>query len=290
MFEKWDVSDLPSAKLIGEFESGSAEWHELRASGVGGSQVGAIMGLNPWESAFSLWAKQLGLIEDRASSLAMRAGNFFERPVKEFWLTENPGWTLFETGTWQSKQYPWCHANPDGILVDENGELVLLEIKTSRYPMGELPAHYRAQVLWYLWILGLKRAKLVAWVSGSEFEEFDIVFDQFEADVMFAAVKRWWDCVESGEQPEWDGSTATYEIVRQLHPDIDVDGVVDLGELGVALVNAQSDVDSAQTLLNELKSRTLDFMGDAKTGMVDDRVVAVRSARNGGIPFLTVKK
>ena len=127
-------------------------------------------------------------------------------------------------------------------------------------------------------------------MPGSEFEEFDIVYDEFDVQVMVDAVKRWWACVENGEQPEWDGSTATYEIVRQLHPDIDADGVVDLGELGVALVNAQTDADAAQSLLTELKSRTLDFMGKAKTATVGDRVVAVRSARNGGSPFLTIKK
>jgi hypothetical protein len=55
-------------------------------------------------------------------------------------------------------------------------------------------------------------------------------------------------------------------------------------------VNAQSDADAAQALLTELKSRTLDAMGNAKTAVVDDHVVATRSARNGGTPFLTIKK
>jgi len=285
----WDVTDLPTASLLGSFENGSAAWHELRSQGVGGSEVGAILGLNPWESAYSLWAKKCGLMPDRESSMAMRAGTFFEKPIKEFWLAENPGWLLFETGTWASKSLPWCHANPDGILVDANGELTLLEIKTSRYPMNEVPAHYRAQVMWYLHILGIERGKLVAWVGGNEFQEFDIVYDRFEAEANEKRVTEWWDCVESAEAPEWDGSTATYEVVRYLHPDI-TDEVVDLGQLGVALSNAQVAADSTQALLTELKSRTLDFMGMAKTGVVDDRVVAVRSARNGGLPFLTVKK
>lgn len=281
---------MPNAVLIGEFENGSPEWHELRSQGVGGSDVGAILGLNPWESPYSLWARKSGLLPDKDSSLAMRAGNFFEKSIKEFWLSENPGWDLVEVGTFASKDHPWCHANPDGLLVDPNGEVVLLEIKTSRYPMPELPKHYEAQVMWYLHVLGLKRGKLVAWVSGSEFQEFDIVYDSFDAEAMFARVKHWWGLFESGEAPDWDGATATYEAVRWVNPEIDKDGVVDLGELGVALVNAQSDVDAASSLLNELKSRTMDFMGSAKTAVVDDRVVAVRSARNGGAPFLTVKK
>lgn len=290
MITDWDVTDLPDAALLGSFVSGSAEWHELRSQGVGGSQVGTVLGLNPWESAFTLWAKTCGLIEDRESSLAMRAGSFFERPIKEFWLQENPGYEILETGTWRSKSHPFAHANPDGILKSPDGSLSILEIKTSRYPWNEIPPHYKAQVLWYMAVLGIKKGKLVAWVSGSEFHEFDIEWNEFEANVMFTAVKRWWDCVQSGEQPEWDGSTSTYETVKLLHPEIDPDGVVELGELGVALVNAQSDVDAATALVTELKSRTLDAMGDAKSGVVDDRVVAVRSSRNGGTPFLTIKK
>lgn len=290
MITDWEVTDLPDAVLLGSFVSGSDEWHELRSQGVGGSQVGTVLGLNPWESAFTLWAKTCGLIEDRESSLAMRAGSFFERPIKEFWLQENPGYEILETGTWRSKSHPFAHANPDGILKSPDGSLSILEIKTSRYPWNEIPPHYKAQVLWYMAVLGIKKGKLVAWVSGSEFHEFDIEWNEFEANVMFTAVKRWWDCVQTGEQPEWDGSTSTYETVKLLHPDIDPDGVVELGELGVALVNAQSDADAATVLLTELKSRTLDAMGNAKSGVVDDRVVAVRSSRNGGTPFLTIKK
>ena len=288
----WDVTELGSAKLIGQFESGSEEWHELRSQGVGGSQVGTVLGLNPWESAYALWARQVGLIEAKESSLAMRLGNLFEPVIKEAWLSENPGYQIFETGTWQSTVpgLEWCHANPDGIIVDENGELQILEVKMSRYPWDVVPAHYRAQVLWYMHILGIHKAKLVALFGGNDIQTFDIEYGQFEAETNLALVKRWWDCVQEERKPEWDGSTSTYEVVRQLHPDIDPDASVDLGQLGVELSLAQSEFDKADAHLRELKSRTLDAMGSAKSGLVDDMVVATRSARGGGLPFLTVKK
>lgn len=288
--KKWNVTELPSAKLIGEFESGSEAWHELRSQGVGGSQVGAILGVNPWESAFSLWARQLGLIEPKESSLAMRLGNLFEPVIKEAWLSENPEYEIYETGTWQSTKpgWEWCHANPDGIL-SRDGELEILEVKMSRYPWDEVPPHYKAQVLWYMWILGIRKAKLVALFGGNDIQTFEIEWDEFAAQANAEMVARWWDCVESGEQPDWDGSTATYEVVRQIHPDI-TDESVDLGQLGVELSLAQREFDKVESHLRELKSRTLDFMGSAKTGVVDEVIVATRSARNGGLPFLTVKK
>jgi len=42
------------AKLLGVFDNGTSEWHEVRADGIGGSEIGTILGLNRWESAFYL--------------------------------------------------------------------------------------------------------------------------------------------------------------------------------------------------------------------------------------------
>ena len=49
---------------LGVYDSGSAEWNELRSKGIGGSEIGTIMCFNPWESAFALWAKRTGQIPD----------------------------------------------------------------------------------------------------------------------------------------------------------------------------------------------------------------------------------
>ena len=72
------------------------------------------------------------------------------------------------------------------------------------------------------------------------------------------------------------------------------DSGVELGDLGVYLSNAQSDLDKATTHLTELKSRTLDALGSAKYGYVEvngEQVnVAVRSVNKNGIVSLTVKK
>ena len=218
----------------------------------------------------------------------MRAGSFFERPVKEFWLQENPGWELFETGTWVSKSVPWAVANPDGILRDADGNLVLLEIKTSRYPVSELPLSYRAQVMWYLWILGLERAKVV-YMSGFELFEFDVLFDSFEAEANFDVVSRWWNYVEHGVQPDWDGAANTLETVREMNPDIDAGLSVELGQLGNDLLTSVAELSVCEGRVRELKCRVLDVMGSAKSGLVDGVERVIRSARKGGTPFLTVK-
>ena len=70
------------AVWVGEADSGSDEWHAMRRTGIGGSDIGTIMGLNPFESAFGLWAKRTGQIADPpVNNWSVKFGNAFEEPI-----------------------------------------------------------------------------------------------------------------------------------------------------------------------------------------------------------------
>ena len=64
IFQVYEGETFNGALNLGVYDSGSAEWNELRSKGIGGSEIGTIMGFNPWESAFALWAKRTGQIPD----------------------------------------------------------------------------------------------------------------------------------------------------------------------------------------------------------------------------------
>lgn len=284
-------------KFLGNHESGSAEWLALREGEgvVTGTLVGQIAGLNPWESAFTAWAKATGKIPNQVKqSLAMRFGQVFEEPIKQVWSEQNPAYVIHSNvGTWAHNDFDWARANPDGLLTYPDGSEGILEIKTARVPFDEVPPHYVAQVLWYCFVMGLKKAKLVALFSGNDLREFDIEFNEWDFSALFEAVLRWRECVLNDTKPDWDGSASTFETVKLLNPTIEDSGA-DLGDLGQHLQNAQSEFDKAAELLQELKSRTLDSMGEAKFGFVDvsgeQYVVCTRSVNRNGVVSLTVKK
>ena len=69
-----------------------------------------------------------------------------------------------------------------------------------------------------------------------------------------------------------------------------MDDEVDFGELGVDLFFAQTLADSYILQVTELKSKILDKMGKAKYGLLNGKVIATRSSRAGGVPYLTIKK
>lgn len=281
---------FPSAKLIGSFEPGSPEWHELRKNAVGGSQVGAILGLNPWESAVTAYYKATGEITDVVfPSMSMRLGTKLEAPILEIFAEEHPELTVFTTGTYAAVDADWQHANPDALYQDADGNWGIVEVKFSRDYWSAPPAHYVAQVRWYMRVLGIQKALIVA-LAGSTYQEFEIGFDQFEIDAMVQAVTRFRHHVEKRVQPDWDGSASTYETVRALNPAIDSSATEELGDLGMWLSLAKSDMEAAEIKYRELQSRTLNAMGSAKFGAVDDRVIVQRQQRGQGAPFLTWKK
>lgn len=282
------VAKMGKARIIGRWESNSAEWHEARSKGIGGSQVGTILGLNPWESAYTAWAKASGLIDDeREPTLAMQLGTLFEQPLIELASKVN-NITFVQTGTWQSIEHDWVHANPDALFEYPDGEPGVLEIKYSRSAWWDgVPKHYEAQVKWYLWTLGLKRGMIFA-LAGGEIQQIDIELNEFEAEATFEQVSQWWQCVQDKTPPAWDGSKSTYETVRKMAPD-GKEEVKDLGDLGVQLLAAQAIYDEADDRLTELKSRVLAYMNGAKYGNILNQQLIQVQYRNGK-PFITYKK
>ena len=285
-------------KFLGDFEAGSDEWLSLRQGEavVTGTLVGQICGVNPWESAFTAWAKATGRIPNEVKqSLPMRFGQVFEAGIKQVWGEQNPDYKVEDAGgTWAEDMNDWARANPDGLLTWPDGRKGILEIKTSRFPFDELPLHYRYQVLWYCFVMGFTKGKVVVLFGGSDLKEFDVDFDPYEFSAMMVAVKRWRECVLSDEKPEWDGSDSTYQTVRDLSPIYTTDVPVDLGDLGMHLQNAQSDADKAYAHLQMLKSMALDNLGSASRGVVNvggqEYVVCSRSVNKNGVVSLTVKK
>lgn len=275
---------------MGMPESGSKEWHELRSGGIGGSEIGTIMGLNPFESAFGLWAKRTGQIPDPPiDNWSVRFGKAFEEPILKMWQTENPDWEVFLTGTWRHGKFPYLQANPDALAKHrKTGEWIVVEVKTSRAFWDGVPPAYRCQVLHYMDVLHLDRGVIVG-VAGWNWEEHFIDRDDFEIETQRMHATRFWEHLEKHVQPAWDGSKATYEAQRQMNPNI-VDEEVELGVLGEQLIQAQLAFEDAERDVLQLKSEVLHRMGAAKHGLVDGERVVSRQARGNGTPWLVIRK
>jgi len=281
------IEALGFGRYLGAFEPNSPEWHEAR-KGIGGSDIGALMDKSPWKSAFQLWAEKTGQISDQVeASMPMKLGTAFEPAIRKLFQDENDAWlTVHETGTWESKANPILKANPDGIIEWKDGELGVLEIKFTRQYWDELPEHYNLQVQHYLQVLGLERGLVVA-VAGGDWKEFEVVWDDSLQKDMKRRVRAFYGLVTSNKAPEYDGSTSTYETVRQLSEGLE-EGEIELGSLWSNLLVAKSEADHAANAFQAHKSAVLAFMNGIKYGLYQGEKVIALQARNGK-PFITFK-
>lgn len=293
-----DLQDkIHAAHHIGTFDSNSPEWHALRLRGIGGSDVAGILGLSPWNSPFKVWAVKTGKLDDSfVPSEAAEWGNRLEPLVLDKIEEEFPDYKIYRNvGTWANNERPWQLANPDALYETPDGRLGIIEVKTSRYEdgweNGQPPVHYQTQVQWYAQTLGLDAPILVAALfSGSKFRVFELEVNKFQQDMFLAEVEKFRDdYIVLDVKPDFDGSMATYETVRDLNPNIE-DVKCELGDLGMYYMLAVDDFQQAETHLNEMKSRVLDAMGTAKRGLVNEEWIVTRQARGAGKPYLVNKK
>ncbi len=282
---------LLEAVLLGDFANGSQEWHDLRdePGAIGGSDIAPIAGLSQWESAITKWAKKTKQIPDEIQpNMSMRLGTKLEAPILEIFTEEHPELTVYETGTWANKENPWARSNPDGLYQLEDGTWGIVEVKFSRDYWTGVPQAYRAQVLWYMKVFGIRQAKLVA-LAGSSYQEYDIEWDEFEAQILWDAAIRFREAVLEMKMPYWDGSNSTLETIRALSPGI-TDTEVDLDELGMHYINSVTEFEKANAKMTELKARVIQAMDGAKRGLIfGEHWLSLRS-RAGGAPYLHQEK
>lgn len=144
-----------------------AEWLELRRNGIGGSDAGAIMGLNKYSTPLSVYLakKDMSHFEGNA---ATEWGNILEDPIRQKAKEELGIQIETVPGMLTSREHPFMNANLDGLVfVDGEKEIAGNivsglgghEIKTSRtgdgFTADEIPDSYYCQVQHYMAVTGL---------------------------------------------------------------------------------------------------------------------------------------
>lgn len=280
--------------LLGEWTPDQPEWHEARASRLGGSEIAAVLGLSPWQSKFSLWCAKTGAITDSLDAPELEWGRRLEPVLRERFEESRPGWLRLPTGTFVHPERTWQLANPDGLYAADPDRTVLWEGKTARSgdEWGEdggsqIPVYYLAQVRWYLDVLGLREAWVSVLIAGSDYREYRVEQDDTDVELLRTAGAEFIASLTAGDRPDIDDHSATYRAVRLAHPDID-DLDVDIpAGLAADYERALLDVDTAEKTKSRLAALVLDAVGSGRRAVCDGRTIATRiPGRGSNPPFL----
>lgn len=292
------------ATYLGCFDPGSPEWHAARSNGIGGSEISAVLGLSPFESRFSLWHRKAGAIGPVELDDVMEWGHRLEGAVLGKWADNHDDDLDVHPGTFARDG--WMIANPDALVIDYErsdrpGEPLLtrrtievVEAKTSPFGDGytddAVPPHVRCQVLWYLGVLGLPVGHVAVLIGGHDYREYRIEFDAAEFELLAQAGAEFMASLEAGHRPDIDEHSATYEAIRELHPDIDGSEHELSNAVARRFLISRTQKATADRLWTEARSMVADEMGDAAKATWDGQTIARRQARGDGTPYVVAAR
>ncbi len=187
-----------------------------RKSGLGGSDIAAICGMNPYKTAMDVWREKTStdMPDEDIDNLNMSVGNALESLVADTYLRHRnegnidfakPGVEMYETDTVIHPEYSYLRANVDRLVSDGS----VLEIKTAlsfgsqKLWREGIPEYHRYQIAFYAYVLNAPYADVAVLCVGERSPRYyryerDAVFETYIIDTAHAF---WNNCVLNSEPP-----------------------------------------------------------------------------------------
>ena len=186
---------------------------------ITGSKVGAIIGVNEYCSAYTMFARMKGVELWPEQTMKMRAGQYAEEMIEK-WCKEEWGWDVqrppeaFKT----HPNYNFLGGSVDRLRKDQNGKFdAILEFKNVSRSWEVVPSYYEAQCRFYsiLWDLP---AILVACFGGCDFQSFEIPRDKTIEKFLLDKCLAFWENLQADIWPEPNASRETYTSIKARYP------------------------------------------------------------------------
>lgn len=197
-------------------------WLKNRMNGIGGSEISAIIGQNPYMDNQTLWELKTGRrqAEDISDKPYVQYGTQAEMHLRGLFRLDFPQFKVefVDNNSWTNSKFPWARASLDGWLTDQDGRRGVLEIKTSEILQSmqkerwnqQIPMNYYCQCLMYMAVIEADfaciKAQLKSVFDGVPYlqtkhyfiERSDV---QDDIDYLMKEGERFWGYVQRDEMP-----------------------------------------------------------------------------------------
>lgn len=280
------METMAKAKLImtvEEAEKDHNKWVELRNTGLGGSDAGVVMGVNPYKSRLTLWMEKTGQKEaDDLSEVEAVQWGIRNEPNIADWFSDVTGKKLRKCGTLRSEQHPWLLANVDRMVVGENAGL---EIKTAgvkqsgRWRGEEVPDEYYCQCQHYMLVTGCDKWYIAVLIGGNKAIWKEIPRNESFIGELFNKEAGFWTLVENKIMPSVDGLEDTKNSLNILFPKavpdkfIELESTEKLEQLFHDYEEYKNSIKTLGLLMTEIENKIKVLVGDNELALIGDHKV-----------------
>jgi putative phage-type endonuclease len=250
-----------------------AKWLADRRTGIGGTDIAAILSLSPYAGPIDVWMDKKSLSTPKTETPEMRMGKKMESVIRELY-EEETGFTVIQPGLCVHDSNPIIIGTPDGLVSPTSAlERRILEIKTSRSSQGwgeagtdQIPQHYLLQCIHYMAVCDCDYADVAVLIGGSDFRIYNLQRDvELERYLIETATAWWQKHIVGGVAPEIDGSEGAKRYLNYAYPRNVTplkEATAEINELLALLLNLRTELDLKELEKSKIENQIKAFVGD----------------------------
>lgn len=175
------------------------QWLAARRNGIGGSDIGAILGVSPFKTPVDVFLAKTQPNPVEETNERFYWGHALEQPIIDRFQLDNNVAIERPREISAHPEHKWMIANLDGIILFEKKGV--LEVKTvSAFGSkewgvegsDEVPLSYVAQCAWYMAVMNVDYAKIAALFGGNDYREFHIDRDYDLENMLISKGEEFW--------------------------------------------------------------------------------------------------
>lgn len=265
-----------------------------RTKYLGGSDIGAILGLSRFRTPLQVWQEKVGQEVPVRDSMPLRFGSFAEEFIALEYAKQTGSTVAEHPEPFLHPEHPFLAGHIDRFVLEPSCPLfggdgnlntkVLLECKTAN-PFAkddwgetgtdEVPMSYLVQCAWYLLLTGCDRADLAVFFSSSDFRIYTIHKDlELEKLLLERAVQFWHAHVLTNTPPPPICETDC----KLLYPKATASKSIELKDSTLALLKElpglNQTAQECEERISQIKQAVMQEMQDADTLLWQGKTIA----------------
>ena len=261
-----------------------------RSKYIGGSDIGAILGLSRFRSPIEVWMEKTGKETKRLDSLPLRFGSFAEEFVASEYARATSFELIHDESIYIHPEYSFMSAHMDRFVLEGSttAPTRILECKTANpFSAGdwgevgsdEVPMSYLCQCIWYMAITNINRVDLAVLFGNSDFRIYEITRDlELENTILQKASLFWNDYVLKDIAPPVSSEQDCQTLFSKGDPAKSVEAKVQTLELTQRLKLLNSEIEIREEEISSIKQNIMNQMGEAETLNYQGKVLATWKA------------
>lgn len=267
---------------------------------IGGSDAGAVLGMNQYKSCYALWLEKTGRMDSEVDDNdAMRIGRDLEDYVAKRFCEMTGKKVKRDPYRYSLKEYPYIVGHIDRRVVGENA---FLECKTansyqnSKYSQDIIPDHYYAQLTHYMAVTGFEKG-YIAVLAFPHIYWWEIMRNEGDVEALVSVEEEFWGNVQSDTPPALDGSESTSEAIAKVYT------AQDFKETGTDIVpltneyfnpatyfELKQQIEEMKEIVTAQENQVKALMENHERAMVDDCMITWTSYEQRRVDSARLKK